>query len=111
MLGALAGGALLLLGRDSRGATWDYFRAEQDELRVFKTLRPCDEIRSVDVEETDERIEVTLHVEPGGLCGDLAVDKFATVTLSDPVRDRPVYDAACLGRGVSETECLRSGPG
>lgn len=108
LLGAAAWGGVALLRRGDRGATWDYFRADRDELQIVKTVRACDEIVDAEADEAADRVEVTLLVDRGGTCGDIAVDKWVTLTLGAPLGDRAVYDAACLDDGGSEQECLRS---
>jgi hypothetical protein len=106
-----AGGGVALLRDERGGSTWDFYRVEGNAVEVFKTVRPCDDVVSAQVDETADRVEIVLHVDSGGTCGDIAVDKSAAVTLRQPLGLRPVYDAACLDVGRSDRDCLRaSGP-
>lgn len=108
VLGAAFGGlALLRTSSNDDGTTWDSYRVTRDGIMIYKTVRPCDKIVNAEVEETDERIEITLRVDSGGVCAALAVDKSTSVSLSDQVGDRAVYDGACLNQLRDERQCIR----
>ncbi|UYM05113.1 hypothetical protein [Solicola gregarius] len=108
VLGAAFGGlALLRAGSNHDGATWDSYSVTRDRIIIYKTVRPCDKIVNAELEETDERIEITLHVDFGGVCADLAAEKSTDVSLNEPVGDRAVYDGACLHQPRDERQCIR----
>jgi hypothetical protein len=107
---ALAVGGIYLLSPhddSSPTTTWEAYREASDGLIVYSLLRSCDEVTGVDVVERDDRVDVTVQVAYGGVCGDLAVENAVRANLAEPLAGRPVRDGACLTRGLTQRECLR----
>lgn len=110
LLGLLAGGFLLIRSEDGdrSGSSWEYYRITSDGLKVYAAIRGCDDLTGAYLDETAERVEVSVEIDHGGVCGDDLVPDWVAVRLGSPLDDRPVYDAACLASRESETDCLRA---
>lgn len=100
----VAGLILVRSGGESVGGTlWESYRVTLGGLVIYTVTSPCGEVSDVDVIESDDRVEVTVHVDHDGLyCADLAVERATRVELAAPLGDRPVYDGSCLRRRSEE---------
>ncbi len=107
-------GAVLLTREDpepdatTSGRTWDSYTVKGRTLVVEATGDPCTELADVEVDESDDRVVVTMHVEvDGAVCAALAVPIRGRVRLEDPLGSRPVYDGACLDDEGAARGCRR----
>lgn len=108
---ASSAAGLLLLSQQAHvkpdGSSWTFYEIHDRTMVLHTTIRPCDEVESASARETDDHVEIALHVNGGGICADSAVDGSATVRLQAPLNGRPVYDASCLGDASLHDRCLR----
>jgi hypothetical protein len=86
---------------DVRPIPWDRYKAQGKTLRIkwWSGVEPCNVLDHVDVEETPEKVTVTLyegHTESDEdvACIEIAVLKTTIVELSTPLGDRKVVDGA-----------------
>jgi len=109
LIGVSAAGVGLLRANDETppAAPWDSYRTTSNGLEVFKLLRPCDDVSDIEVAESSSHVEVTLHVQSGERCTDLAVPTASRVELADAVGSRKVYDGECIDQGFANSLCLR----
>lgn len=113
VLVALVVGALLLLRvfedePDGVVTQWDGFRTTGQGLVVEYGASPCEEPTGSEVEETADRVVVTVWKSTfRGLCTAMLEMHPVRVALDEPLGDRPVYDGACLDDGGAEAVCLR----
>ena len=107
------GGWLLLdvASSDERGhaAGWYGYEVRDDALTVLYQGDTCEDVRSLEVEESATGIVVTVRVENRFripfLTGCMSDGEALTTRLEAPVGDRPVYDGACLAAGGSGAVC------
>lgn len=109
LLALLAGGFILIRSDDGHrsGSAWEYYRVTSDGLKVYAAVRGCDDVTGANLNETAERVEISVEIDHGLVCGDDLVLDWVAVRLGSPLNERAVYDAACLASRESETGCLR----
>jgi hypothetical protein len=109
LTGVSATGWGLLRANDETapGVPWDTYRLTSQGVEVYKLLRSCETVTGVDVVETSRRVEITLHVDSGEGCGDVATPTASQVELADELGAREVYDGACIDRDFATSLCER----
>ena len=109
LLAAAAAGLVLMREvRAEEGTTWDDYHVTGRGLVVHKRVRVCDSLEKLDVTELEDRVEVTVAVEPGGFfCAALEEDQQVRVRLTEPLGKRTVLDGACLSGDEPRRRCLR----
>ncbi|MFC4783008.1 hypothetical protein ACT8ZV_00920 [Nocardioides sp. MAHUQ-72] len=105
---AVTGWGLLRANHETDpGVPWDSYRLTTHGVEVYKLLQSCERITGVDVEETSRRVEITLHVDRGTGCGDVATPTASEVRLDDDLGAREVLDGACIDRAFPTSLCER----
>lgn len=110
---AIVGATLLTREADPAGATttsaqWESYVLRGRTLIVEAPGDSCAEVAEVSVDESEERVVVTLRVETDeGSCADSAAPLRGRVQLEARLGDRPVYDGACLAEEDAARRCRR----
>ncbi|HVK26723.1 MAG TPA: hypothetical protein VM575_00160 [Nocardioides sp.] len=80
---------------------WSGIDVAGDGLTVSYGGSPCQESSGAFVDELDDRVVVTVYVEPApGACAQMLQRHSLEVRLGQSLGDRPVYDGACLEQAV-----------
>jgi hypothetical protein len=92
------------------GTQWDRYAVRGKTLSIYYSGAVCeDSATAVTVDERSDRVVVTLQtVVNMGPCRDRQIRQRVTAQLDEPLRQRKVYDGACLEEQLPEKECLRA---
>jgi len=96
---------------DSAGGTqWDRYTVRGKTLTIYYSGAACeDSSTAVTVDERSDRVVVTLQtVVETGPCANGRIRQRVTAQLDEPLRQREVYDGACLEEQLPEKKCLRT---